>query len=150
MSDGPEPKFVRGADGILTPNPKLDRWSTRGYYDPGEALNVVREGKIQLTCTTSIYGFYSHACGNRAKYDPDANGNVTRCGTHSAATTQRRTDKSQAKLKAFADRWTQTANKAARDAECWVLVKSIAAGHSDAKSACMDLLKKYNRAKENN
>ena len=102
-------------------------------------------------CTDSVYSsgmWNSSRCSKRAKHDPDADGNPTKCGVHSDAAKAKRKAKSDAR---YAE-WIAKSNKAANirkiNAEMRPLIEAIAAGHNDPRGACLEWLARLENAKE--
>lgn len=143
MSDK-TPYFIRGDDGILRKNPALNPWERRPYGDPGEALNIQSGGKFSLGCTHKRFENYSSfPCGKTPKHDPDSNGHPKKCGHHSAASAKRKKDKADAKMQEWRDRNARNADIRAVKAEMLPLIKSIAEGHNDPRTACREWLDRY-------
>ena len=136
MTDVPE-GFNRGKDGIL-------RWEGSGfgrrhYREPDEAIKTLYAGKERIGCNESVMSnLCSHPCGKAPKYDPDANGNPTKCGHHSAAAKARRKAKRDAANEAEKARWRQKRESAEMAKEAQEIVCRIAEGYNDPRSLCMD------------
>ena len=148
-TDEKQPYLVRGDDGILIRNSEISVWDRRSYREPDEAINV-KDGKgLRLGCNHRMFQNYSSfPCGKKPKHDPDANGNLTKCGIHSAAAIQRRQDKSNAKMQAWRDEIHKKAEISRLRDEMLPLIRAIADGHNDPRSACVEWLDRYNAAKE--
>ena len=143
------PYFIRGSDDILTPNPKIPRWNTVGYYDPDEAVNFSQGDQMRLGCTHKVFSNYSsYSCEKIPKHDHDKNGNPTKCGIHSAAAFQKRQDKAEAKRQAWRDEVHKKIELGRIRDEMLPLIQAIAGGHNDPRQACVEWLEKYNAAKE--
>jgi hypothetical protein len=147
MADS-KPYLIRGSDGILMDNP--DRGRDRpAYRDPGEAVKVWSAGRQSLGCTHRMFeNFHSFPCGKTPKHDLDVNGNPTKCGVHSKAAEQRRTEKANARRKAELEKFDRQRKLSAINAELIPLVRAIAAGHNDPRSACVEWLARYDKMKE--
>lgn len=144
-----KPYFIRGDDGILRKNPALNPWERRAYADPGEALNIERGNKFSLGCTHKRFENYSSfPCGKTPKHDPDANGRPTKCGIHSAEHIKRRKYKQDAKYAAETLKWARQREQASIRAEMLPLIRSIADGHNDPRTACREWLDRYEATKE--
>lgn len=139
MSDDAIPAgFTRNGNGILEQN-GFRGFGRIEYKTPSEATLTYYAGKLRFGCNEEVHDNYSsHPCGVSAKHDPDARGNPTKCGRHSAA--------GIAKKKARQDeqdaKWLRDFNlKMARDehrAELRKIVERIAAGHNDPRGLCQD------------
>lgn len=95
-------------------------------------------------CACSIMaGFQSSQCSRKAVSDPDYTGEPTRCKQHSRATIAA---KAEAQRKRDKEREAQRdLNRHIREGkiEAIALIQSIAAGHNDPRSACLEFLDKY-------
>ena len=137
--------FERGADGVLV-------WLGgigATYRDPGEAVKTIWGGKLRFSCTQRTYGPFSGGiCDHSAKHDPDANGNPTKCGTHSKAAFARR----EAKKDATAARWRRqwAADNAVSEAKRGLrtALEQIAAGHNDPRQLATEALARLTAAHE--
>ena len=85
-------------------------------------------------------------CSNRAKHDPDADGNPTKCGVHSDAAKAKRKAKSDAKYAEWRAKSNREANIRKINAEMLPLIESIAAGHNDPRGACLEWLALHREA----
>lgn len=104
-------------------------------------------GKKHWGCTydqvssPGLWGF--SRCSNKAKHDLDADGNPTRCGIHCESGIAKRNAKREAeyqKYRAKIDR-NATVRELERDAK--KLIRSIAEGHNDPRTACTEWLNRY-------
>ena len=94
-------------------------------------------------CTEKVWSkgvWASHRCPNTAKFDPDAQGVPTKCGTHSAASEARRKAKQDAKMQ----KWMKRSD-AARDlrqarADVESALRKIAEGHNDPRSLAQETI----------
>lgn len=109
--------------------------------DPGEAIMGWFAGKRRFQCTKDIFVLGRRPqCSNVARYDPDWQGNPTRCGVHCASAVDRRAAESEARRAkecAIVDR--QNAIRVL-ERELHQIVQEIADGHSDPQSLCRDWL----------
>jgi len=145
MSEEEKSYFIRGKDGILRRNPALSLYQTRGYKDPGEAVMVNVGGERRLGCTERMFRDYSsYPCGHKPKYDPDVNGNLTKCGHHSAEAKKRKKEKADAKYQEYTDRIERRTQLRRIKDEMLPLITSIANGHNDPRTACQEWLDRYN------
>lgn len=123
--------FTRGADGIL-------EWhGGRDYDDPGEAIKTWRAGELRLGCNQLVYGEHSFSpCGKPPKHDPDANGRMTKCGAHCAASTARREADFLRK-------------QALRDAVAGLepALRQIADGHNDPRALAQEVIARLDQAR---
>lgn len=145
--------FERDADGVLCWGAGKGRVN---YCDPGEAVKCWWAGERVFRCTERSFSHYSsHPCGHQAKYDPDANGNPTKCGHHRAAAKKRKAEAAEAKRAAREAedrrRWLRRKAAAERQAlkdEAVTLIQRIAEGHNDPRSACQDWLDRFSAIKD--
>lgn len=142
MSDLPE-GFKRDDDGTPRWNPAP--FSRPSYVEPSEAIKLVY-GKDQFCCNERVFrGYSTGPCGKPAKHDPDANGNLTKCGHHSAAAKARK----KAKQEATYARWEAEAKAKQRAAdlnsEAIEIVRKIAAGHNDPRGLCLDWVQRKDK-----
>ena len=134
-------EFFRDANGTLCRNPRASPYSRISYKDPDEAIKVKSLDEWVLACTErTMTNYHSGPCGNKPKYDPDANGLFTKCGHHSEASKKRKKDKQDAR---FA-KWMSEVdfNNAWREhnAKKLEIIKAIAEGHNDPRSLCQEWL----------
>lgn len=104
---------------------------------------AVKRGDGKWNCQAVVparqgYGYY--ACGNSAIHDPDADGNPTKCGTHSSAAIMRDAERKKAtnlKWKAEFDR-----KQAIRKAEAAILpaLRQIADGYNDPRGLATEVV----------
>lgn len=130
--------MVRGADGFLQWHGSWDMWS---YKDPGEAVKTWWAGELRCGCTEEIFAnHHSSPCGAVPKYDPDANGNMTKCGKHSASAKAKRKAAQDARYKAWREKWEKSAaiDKATRQLE--PALRNIAEGHNDARGLAREII----------
>lgn len=122
--------LTRGSDGILVWN------GGARYITPKEAVKMQTSQGIVCVCNEAAYGFgyYGGPCGNRAKHDPDANGNPTKCGVHSKEGVEKRKAKQAAKDAERDAFWKKhNAYEAARQA-VFDNMRAIAHGHNDPRA----------------
>lgn len=147
MKDTPE-GFKRLSDGVLHWNPGWDRVT---YNDPGEAIKQYYAGELRFACNERRFSNYrSHPCGIAAKYDPDDNGNMTKCGHHSAEIKAKRRKKQDDRHNAWKKEFDYKCNKSKLMSELPQIVRSIAEGHNDARSLCLDWITRNNKLEEEN
>ena len=145
MSEEEKSYFIRGKDGILRRNPALPRYQTRGYTDPGEAIMVNSRGESRLGCNERMFrDWSSYPCGNKPKYDPDVNGNLTKCGHHSAEAKKRKKEKADAKYQEYTAKIERRSQIGRIKDEMLPLIRSIAEWHNDPHTACQEWLDRYN------
>lgn len=95
-------------------------------------------------CTESLFAdWHRYQCENRAKYDPDANGNPTKCGIHSEAAKAKRAAKSKAKYDAESAKWARKQALHDLSTEAQQIVRQIAEGHNDPRSLCADWVARH-------
>lgn len=135
--------LVRGPDGVL-------EWrGGRFYKDPGEAVKTWWAGVLRCGCTERIFENYaSHPCGKVPKYDPDAKGNPTKCGTHRQAAKDRRKAESEARRVKWQEGWEAKGRlrEAERDVER--ALRRIADGHNDPRGLAQEVLSALQLARE--
>lgn len=85
----------------------------------------------------------SHQCANKAKHDPDHTGKPTACGSHSDAARKKRAIKRKASYLADKARWDKRGRAHDFTSEAKALIKRIADGHNDPRTAAMELVAKY-------
>lgn len=127
--------FERCKDGVL----KWVGGIGSRYQDPAEAVRFYWAGELRLGCTERCFSVFSSApCSKVAKHDPDANGNFTKCGLHSKAAYEKRNAKKDATSARRKRQWA--ADHAESDAKKALekLVRAIAEGHNDPRSAAME------------
>jgi len=81
-------------------------------------------------------------CTNKAKHDPDADGNPTRCGIHCAAAEERRRAKSDAAHQKHKADWNRKAALLNLNEEARIILKQIANGHNDPRGIASDWIKR--------
>ena len=129
----------RGEDGILYQALEIGSH----YRDTGEAIKTWRKGELRLGCAESVHsGWSTSPCGNTPKYDPDHNGNFTRCGHHSAAAKKRIKDKRDAKDAARRAKYERDAAIYKINLERDEIIQAIADGHNDPRGLCADWLRR--------
>ena len=121
--------LVRGDDGLL-------RWTGgRHYNEPGEAVKTWWKGELRLGCNAEVFSNWSsHPCGATPKHDPDANGNLTRCGRHSLEAMEKARARRE---KEDEERRIASKNRVAlclAEKEIEVALRSISAGHNDPRA----------------
>ncbi|QGH74657.1 hypothetical protein KNU84_gp047 [Bacteriophage DSS3_VP1] len=140
--------FKRLSDGVLHWNPGWDRVS---YDDPGEAIKQHWAGELRFACNERNFSNYrSHPCGNTAKYDPDENGNLTKCGHHSAAAKARKKKKQEERDAARNAKWDYARSVREHQHQLEAIVREIALGHNDPRTLCSDWVKRKEELKEEN
>lgn len=110
-----------------------------------KARLIHRAGKQVWGCCDSVFSpgsYTSHSCSNVAKYDPDPNGNPTKCGIHSDDAMARRREKSEANYRMHAARSTQEARNRKLGEEAIKIVREIAKGHNDPRGLADDWVKR--------
>ena len=129
----------RGSDGILCQWPEIGSH----YEDPGEAIKTWSKGEFRLGCAESVSDhFRTFPCGKPPKYDPDHNGNFTRCGHHSAAAKKRIKDKRDAKDAADKAKYERNEKIRQINLERDKIIQAIADGHNDPRGLCADWLRR--------
>ena len=137
--------FVRGPDGILEWHGGMGRHS---YNDPKEAVKTYDKGKLRLGCGARVFStFSSHPCGNTPKHDPDANGNPTRCGLHSAAAIVRKEAKKDATMARWKRQWNAADALHAAQKGLEEALEKIVAGHNDPRSLASETLEALKAAR---
>lgn len=139
--------FVRLSSGILTWRPGFPSKVT--YKTPDEAIVMPWAGKYVLRCNEKVFKDWSSGpCQNKAKYDPDENGNPTKCGHHRAeAKTRKKLQQEERDRKRMAALDYKIA-KGKLTAELTQIVKAIAEGHNDARGLCLDWVNRNNKLEE--
>ena len=147
MSDTPK-GFRRRSDGVLEMAPGHHRHTC----DPGEAVMVHYGGESRLGCTERVWSrdirCHDYMCGKRPKHDPDHNGNPTKCGIHSQEAKEKRAAKSDAKWQAREKEWKRKKEIQSLKLEALQLIRAIADGHNDPRSACAEWCERYTKALE--
>jgi hypothetical protein len=105
----------------------------------------VKEHNGEFTCTKFVTrnNWRRSACGEKAKHDPDHNGNPTRCSAHSQAAVDRRKAKVDALYNAWKAETKRKSNQAALKAELHEIVRKIADGHDDPRGLCADWIARW-------
>ena len=137
--------FRRLQDGFLFYDPSIEKTRT-SYTDPGAAIKVQKrdaENKLVYVpgCNERCFGTWqSHPCGHPPKYDPDANGRLTKCGHHSAAAKKRKADKRDARIAGWHAKWDR--DRAIHEARDKVepALRQIAAGHNDPRGLATEVI----------
>jgi hypothetical protein len=105
-------------------------------------------GERYWQCTEHVFSgercdMRGHQCGKTATKDPDADGNPTKCGIHSAEGKAKKAAKR-------ADKWQEYKAKADRanlervlSIEARNIVRLIADGHNDARGLCADWIARW-------
>ena len=144
-------RYKRNADGVLEVNPiGLGRLN---YEDPGEALLTWWAGELRFGCAHGVFRNYSSGpCGNAAKYDPDHNGNMTKCGHHSRDALERKKAKQDARYAEYRRKAEHDAAVRKHGLEREEIIQKIANGHNDPRGLCQDWLdrKPWPPAKQSN
>jgi hypothetical protein len=109
-------------------------------------------GKQRWGCVESIHdsGFSVsfHSCGAAARFDPDGNGNPTKCGRHSQAAQAKRDAIRNLRYAEYEAEQNRRANmKKLRD-EQLTIIRQIAAGHNDPRALCLEYLNRWEGANE--
>lgn len=96
-------------------------------------------------CTARVSGsghWGSSRCAHKAKYDPDANGNPTKCGVHSEEAAAKRKAVSDEKYEAIvqASKRRRAEHTLANEAMC--IVREIADGHNDPTTLAKEWVKR--------
>lgn len=120
----------------------------RHYTDPGEAIVRHWAGGFVPTCTERVFGDWSSSpCKKAPKHDPDANGRMTKCGTHSQAAKDRRKAASKAQTEKWQADWRR--NDAIKTAEVKLepALREIAAGHNDARGLAQRIIAELDAAR---
>lgn len=132
---GPGSGLVRGDDGILV-------WhGGRRYSDPREAVKTWGAGVLRCGCTEMIISNYSsHPCGNIPKHDPDANGNLTRCGMHSASAKAKRKAAQEKRDASIRRKLEMQALLSKANAAVEPALRQIAEGHNDPRSLAFGII----------
>lgn len=106
-------------------------------------------GEQYFGCTEGVYrtgDYRSSTCGKKAKYDPDAEGNPSKCGVHREEAVAARRAKSAARLEAKMQEWRDKSNAQKRAAElrgeAEDIIRKIAAGHNDPRSLAVEWVKR--------
>ena len=132
--------FVRNSDGLLQPHPEAT-WMRAHYKDPGEAILTWYAGERRFGCAHSVFKNYrSEPCGNKAKHDPDHNGNPTKCGHHSQAALARKAQKQAYRDAARKAQWDFEKAVRNHNFERDEIIRKIAKGHNDPRGLCQDWL----------
>lgn len=133
-----KPYLIRGDDGFL----RRANGFTEPYSEPNEAIIGRVKGVDVFVCTErkSAGYFGSSPCGNKAKHDPDHNGNPTKCGHHSAAAKQRKKDKADERHRKWQEKWSRDSAVRALNVQRDEIIQKIAAGHNDPRGLCQDWL----------
>tara|TARA_R110000851_G_scaffold204528_1_gene356459 strand:+ start:246 stop:704 length:459 start_codon:yes stop_codon:yes gene_type:complete len=141
--------FTRMPDGVLRLTKQYESFTRKPEMNEAVEFRVYNHGSVvdwKLGCgATTSHNFQSCYCQNAAKHDPDENGNGTRCGIHSKATIKKRRDKQDAKWAAQRAIYDARNARMKHKEDCVALVKEIADGHNDPRTACIELI----NAKEN-
>lgn len=139
--------YQRREDGLLEP--------INGFIGhrgkPQEAVLTWWAGKRLLGCIQDVHkggGMGFHMCGNRAKHDPDHNGNPTKCGTHSAAAVARRKQKQRERDAAERAKWARRSALMTLSQEAPEIIQKIADGHNDPRGLCQDWLDRRAKVRE--
>ena len=95
----------------------------------------------EYLCAEAVFSGYRHRpCGKTAKYDPDGNGNPTRCGHHSAAAKERRRKKKEERDAAWRRKFDRNSKLRKLNKEMPEIIQKIADGHNDPRGLCLDWL----------
>lgn len=134
--------LVRDRDGNLVWN------GGKGYEDPGEAVKTWWAGEARFGCAERVMrGMWAAPCGKKAKNDPDARGNPTRCGVHCAKEKGRRAAEQDARFaasrKAFDEKMAVVSAEKALEAA----MREIANGHNDPRSLAREVLSRLDAAR---
>ncbi len=129
---------IRGEDGIL-------QWQggfgAGLYRDPGEAVKTWWAGELRIGCGESVFAdFSSGPCGKIPKHDPDANGNMTKCGKHSAAAKAKRKAAREARDNAWRQKWDKSAAIGKATSQLEPALRQIADGHNDARGLAQEII----------
>lgn len=89
-------------------------------------------------------GITPSQCNNKARHDEDHSGRPTRCKIHSREYVSAKQKKADAKYQAQMDVIRERREKAKLKQACLDLVRQIAKGHNDPRTAAMELLAKHN------
>ena len=88
--------------------------------------------------TPGMWGF--SRCSNKAKYDPDADGNPTHCGVHCEAAVERRAEKQEQRTADSLKKWAAKDRQRKFQNDCVTAVRSIAAGHNDPRGLAQSII----------
>jgi hypothetical protein len=135
--------LVRDSDGILV-------WQGgRHYTAPDEAVKTWWGGETKITCAHEVSSHYSNApCGKGAKYDPDKNGNPTRCGHHSAAALAKKDAARRERNSAWEAKFYRKISVAGATAALEPALRKIAAGHNDAMGLAQEVIAALDAARD--
>ena len=96
---------------------------------------------VIISCTERIWKERrGRRCTTAAKYDPDATGKLTKCGTHCAAAKEKRNAKFQAAMAERRAKWDR--DRQIHDAKANLIpaLRQIAAGHNDPRDLAIEVL----------
>lgn len=115
--------------------------SGRHYSDPGEALVRWWAGKLVPTCTHSVYANYcTSPCTKKPKHDPDANGRMTKCGTHCQAAKDKRAAKAVEREAAWRLKFKRDVAIRKSTGDLEPALRKIAEGHNDARGLAQEII----------
>lgn len=141
MSEAPK-GWVRRKDGILEQQPGF--LGHRARHD--EAVLGWWKGERRLCCTETVWSRDIRAhysmCGKTPKYDPDQNGNPTKCGIHSKEAKAKRQAKSDAKIEQWRAEMDAKRLRSELNKEALEIVRQIAEGHNDPRGLCSDWVRR--------
>jgi hypothetical protein len=139
MSD----ELKRDSDGVLMYRP-----GGRYYEEPQEAIKIRRAGELRLGCNAQMYdNFSSWPCSKTPKYDPDANGRPTKCGTHCAEANRKRQEKRAASNAAYMAKIEKTGAIRSAEKALEYALRQIASGHNDPRGLAQDVLSALDAAR---
>lgn len=143
MTDAPK-GFIRAQDGVLEIDFRF------GALRRDNTEEAIRENGA-FVCGARVYragAWGSSHCRKPAKHDPDCNGNLTRCGIHSAESKAKRkakTDAKDAEERAKIHRQVIVSNLRR---EALAIVRKVADGHNDPRALCADWVSRMDAIKE--
>lgn len=95
-----------------------------------------------MTSVQARQGYGHHGCSKCATDDPDADGNPTKCSTHSKAGQARLAERHLAQNQISRDRFEKERRKRAFDLNCQQAIRDIAAGHNDPRTLAQSIIDK--------
>ena len=114
-------------------------------------VKAIQRGDGKWNCRTSVparQGYWYYGCSSPATADPDADGNPTKCATHSVAGEARRKAKRAEHDAVRRTEWTKrdALNAAARELE--PALRKIAEGYDDARGLAQEVIAALDEARK--
>ena len=111
-----------------------------GWQELGSRLRWGRPDYSK--CGKSLFSnFQSYQCSNKARYDPNAKGAMTRCGVHSKAAAEKRRERERVKAGEKRKAYEARKLKSLRASDYVKVIQAIADGHNDPRTLAKEYLK---------